>query len=227
MPNYTSPVVATPSLETDVECLRRGIFPLPPPVDKPCMAVLSGLPGSGKTTFARNLAARVPLAILEGDALRKALFTQPSYSANESRRLFGAIHQLAYELLLDGISVLVDATNLRESNRTELYGLAERAGARLFLVCVEAPPEVIRERLGRRTLHPDPQEASTADWRVYRRMAATAEPILRLHLTVDTSEDVGWALDKLARDMAFPHQTATDPFHSPQRPHSWSRGVKI
>ena len=144
MPNYTSHVVATPSLETDVECLRREILPLPPPVDKPCMAVLSGLPGSGKTTFARNLAARVPLAILESDALRKALFTQPSYSANESRRLFGAIHQLAYELLLDGISVLVDATNLRESNRMELYGLAERADARLFLVCVEAPREVIR-----------------------------------------------------------------------------------
>ena len=215
MPNYTSHVVATPSLETDVECLRREILPLPPPVDKPCMAVLSGLPGSGKTTFARNLAARVPLAILESDALRKALFTQPSYSANDSRRLFGAIHQLAYELLLDGISVLIDATNLRESNRTELYGLAERADARLFLVCVEAPREVIRERLERRALHPDPQEASAADWRVYRRMAPTAEPILRPHLTVDTSEDVGWALAKLARDMAFPHQTTTGPAHSP------------
>ena len=217
MPNYANHVVAPPSRETDVERLRRNILPLPPsrPVDNPCIAVLSGLPGSGKTTFAHKLAARVPLATLESDALRKALFTQPSYSAKESRRLFGAIHELVYELLLDGISVLVDATNLRESNRMELYGLAERADARLFLVCVEAPPEVIRERLERRALHPGPQETSTADWRVYRRMAATAEPILRPHLTVDTSEDVGSALDKLSRDMAFPHQTATDPFHSP------------
>ena len=196
MPNYTSHVVATPSLETDVECLRREILPLPPPVDKPCMAVLSGLPGSGKTTFARNLAARVPLAILESDALRKALFTQPSYSANESRRLFGAIHQLAYELLLDGN---LGFSGRHQPPRVQPYG-AVRIGGKSGRPAV---PGVCRgasgshtERLERRALHPNPQEASTADWRVYRQMAPTVEPILRPHLTVDTSEDVGWALAK-------------------------------
>ena len=184
-----------------MERLRREALPLPQPVDSPCMAVLSGLPGSGKTTFARKLSARVPLAILESDALRQALVTHPKYSANENKRLFAAIHVLAYQLLREGISILVDATNLRESNRTELYALAERAGVRLFLVSVEAPQEVIRERLEQRSLHPDPLEASTADWRVCRRMAATAEPISRPHLTVNTNEDIKWALEKLAHDM--------------------------
>ena len=197
-----------------MERLRREVVPLPHPVDSPCMAVVSGLPGSGKTTFARRLAAQVPLAILESDALRQALVTQPKHSSKESKRLFAAIHVLAYEFLLEGISVLVDATNLRESNRAELYDLAERAGVRLFLVSVKAPPEVIRERLERRTMHPDPGEASTADWRVYRRMVPTAEPISRPHLTVDTNQDIGWALEKLARDMVSTIQSLERPIPS-------------
>ncbi len=215
MPTYTNHAFTAPSPESDVERLWREILPLPYAVDRPCLAVLSGLPGSGKTTFARKLTARVPLAILESDALRKALFSEPAHSSKESRRLFAAIHRLAHRLLREGISVLLDATNLRESNRAELYNLAERAGVRLFLVRIEAPPETIRKRLERRTIHPDPKEASTADWRVYRRMAAAAEPILPPHVTVNTDEDVSWALDKLAHDMASPGLPA--PFTLPSR----------
>lgn len=211
MPSNVKSASAAPTPETDVERLRREALPLPQPVDKPCMTVLSGLPGSGKTTFARKLAARVPLAILESDALRQALVTRPKHSAKESKRLFSAIHTLAYELLLEGISVLVDATNLRESNRAELYALAERAGARLFLVSVEAPQEVIHERLEQRAMHPDPQDASTADWRVYRRMAPTAEPISRPHLTVSTDGDIKWALEQLERDMVSTFQCREQP----------------
>lgn len=166
------------------------------------MAVLSGLPGSGKTTFAHRLAARVPIAILESDALRNALFTQPTHSSKESRRLFNAIHEVAYELLRDGISVLVDATNLREANREKLYDIAEKTDARLVLVSIEAPPEVIRRRLEQRTISPDPVEASTADWRAYKRMAPTAEPMSRPHLSINTNEDIEWALDRLAREIA-------------------------
>ena len=194
-----------------MERLLREALPLPLPVDSPCMAVLSGLPGSGKTTFARKLAARVPLTIVESDALRQALVAHPKYSANENKRLFAAIHVLAHELLLDGISVLVDATNLRESNRTELYALAERAGVRLFIVSVEAPKEVIRERLEQRSLHPDPLESSTADWHVCRRMAATAEPISRPHLAINTDEDIEWALERLAHDMVSNVQSLEQP----------------
>ena len=211
MPSNVKSASAAPTLETDVERLRREALPLPQPADSPCMTVLSGLPGSGKTTFARKLAAQVPLAILESDALRKALVTRPNYSTRESKRLFAAIHMLAYELLMEGISVLVDATNLRESNRAELHALAERAGVRLFLVGIEAPQEVIRERLEQRTMHPDPQDASTADWRVYRRMSATAEPISRPHMTVNTDGDIEWALEQLGRDMVSTIQCFEQP----------------
>ncbi len=211
MTSYVKSASAAPTPETDVELLRQEAVPLPQPVDRPCMAVLSGLPGSGKTTFARKLAMRVPLAILESDALRQALVTRPKHSAKESKRLFSAIHTLAYELLLEGISVLVDATNLRESNRAELYALAKRAGARLFLVSVEAPQEVIRERLEQRATHPDPRDASTADWRVYRRMVSTSEPISRPHLTVNTDGDIEWALEQLERHMVSTLQCSEQP----------------
>ena len=64
---------------------------------------VSGLPGSGKSYFCRRLASRYPIARLESDALRKALFGQPTHSPEESRRLFAACHHVLDRLLAAGI----------------------------------------------------------------------------------------------------------------------------
>ncbi|MBC8476820.1 MAG: ATP-binding protein, partial [Dehalococcoidia bacterium] len=135
---------------SDTEQLLESLEQLPEPVVKPAFVVVSGLPGTGKSYFCRRLAERIPVIILESDVMRKTLFPSPTYSTAESARLFQAIHNLIEYLLKKGIPLVLDATNLSERNRERLYHIAYQLDARLVMVCVEAPPEVVQERLRNR-----------------------------------------------------------------------------
>ena len=174
---------------------------LPEPMVKPPFVVVSGLPGSGKSHFCHRLAERLPFPILESDALRKVLFPTPTYSLGESNRLFEACHSLIDGLLRRGIPLIFDATNLIERYREHLYHIADQAGAKLIIVRVEAPTEVVRQRLERRAKRVDPEDRSEADWKVYQRMKSSAQRIRRNHFAVDTSRDITPVIDKIVREV--------------------------
>ncbi len=184
---------------SDVQQLTESLGELPQPVAKPTLIVVSGLPGTGKTYFCTQLAERLPFVILESDALRKTLFPLPSYSPNESSHLFRAIHRLIETLLKKGISLILDATNLSEQNREYLYSIAEHLDAKLILVRVEAPSQVVYERL--KTRLENPKGKSDAEWTVYQRMKPSVQKIRRNHYAVDTSRDITPVLDKIVREV--------------------------
>jgi predicted kinase len=189
----------TGGLDEDVHQLRQSLNGLPQPQVEPPLIVVSGLPGTGKSFFCRKLAEKSPFLILASDTLRKILFPSPQYNNIENKRLFSACHALIEELLSEGMPVIFDATNLSEHHREYLYCAAERTGARLILVRVEAPAEVVRQRLlarGRATM---PQDNSEADWEVYNRMRPRREKIARNHFVVDTSQDITAAIEKIVR----------------------------
>jgi len=183
---------------SDVQRLTESLGELPEPVAEPTFIVVSGLPGTGKTYFCSQLAQRLPFVILESDALRKTLFSSLSYSSKESSRLFRAIHLLIERLLKKGISLILDATNLSERHREYLYSIADRLDVKLILVRVEAPPQVVYERL--KTRQDNPRNKSDAEWAVYQRMKPSVQKIHRNHYAVDTSRDITPVLDKIVRE---------------------------
>jgi hypothetical protein len=188
-------------VERDAKRLAATLGPLPPAVDCPALVVLCGLPGSGKSHLAREIVRRYPLAVLESDALRKALVKRPTYSQNESRRLFSACHRVLEDVLSAGIPALLDATNLKEAHRCPLYDIAERTGAGLVLVDVVAGEDVIRGRLAGRGAASDSRDVSEATLEVYESMRSDVEPIQRSHLTVDTSSDIRPDVDRIVREL--------------------------
>ncbi len=188
-----------PQLVSDVEKLVAGLGEFPGPMAKPVLVVVSGLPGTGKSYFCRQLAERLPSAILESDALRKALFPSPSYSLAESSRLFRAIRCLIERLLKRGVCLILDATNLSERYREYMYSIAERLDVKLVLVRVEAPPSLVKERLEARLKNP--AEKSDAAWEVYQKMKHSVEKITRKHYAVDTSRDIAPVLGKVMREV--------------------------
>jgi predicted kinase len=187
------------SLDEDVQRLRQSLNGLPQPRVKPSLIMVSGLPGTGKSFFCGKLAEKLPFLVLASDALRRILFPTPQYTEQENKRLFPACHILIEELLGKGIPVIFDATNLLEHHREYLYRAAERVGAKLILVWVEAPPEVVRQRLLARKAAAVPQSDSEAGWETYNRMKPRTEKISRNHLVVDTSQDITGAVDKIVR----------------------------
>jgi len=185
----------------DVQRLAESLGELPEPMVDPAFIVVSGLPGSGKSHFCSRLAERLPFVILESDALRKTLFPSPSYSPQESNRLFQTCHLLIERLLKKGIPLILDATNLSERYREHLYSIADRLDVKLILVRVEAPAKVVRERLKARQEGANLENKSDADWEVYRRMEPAVEKIRRNHYAVDTSRDITPVLDKIVREI--------------------------
>lgn len=186
---------------SDVQKLRESLAELPEPMVSPPFIVVSGLPGTGKSFFSRKLAKELFLPILESDTLRKVLFPSPNYSPKESARLFHACHLLIEALLRRGIPLIFDATNLAEHRREHLYRIADKAGARLIMVQVEAPPMVVQERLRARANHVNPEDNSDADWKVYQRMKPEKDKICRNHFTVDTSRDIAPVIEKIVREV--------------------------
>ncbi len=186
---------------TDSARLAASLRDLPEPMVRPAFVVVSGLPGTGKTHFCRKLVERLPLAVLESDTLRKALFPSPTHAPTERARLFKAIHQLIGDLLRKGIPLVLDATNLSEAYRERLYSIADHYDARLVIVRVDAPAQVVQERLKARGTVANPLEHSEADWSVYQKMKPTVQTIRRKHYAVDTSRDLISVLDKIVREI--------------------------
>lgn len=186
-------------LLSDVQRLTESLGKLPEAAAEPLFISVSGLPGTGKSYFCSKLAEKLPVVILESDVLRKVLYPSPSYSQQESSQLFRACHLLIERLLRKGISLILDATNLSERYRERLYSIADRLDVRLTLVRIEAPPQVVRERLKSRSKNTGSK--SDADWEVYQMMKSSVQKIPRHHYVVDTSRDITPVVDKIVRDV--------------------------
>jgi predicted kinase len=191
-------IVARTRLERDVARILEGVEPAPLKARRPALLVLVGLPATGKTRIASELRRRTGAVVLESDAIRSLLVRQRRYTPPENRRLFAAIHGAIDALLADGVSVILDATNVAEVERKPLYAMAGQRDAKLILVHVTAPDGVARERLERRR---NEKSQSEADLRVYERMQSRVEEVRRPHHVIDTSGEIEPALRALAKEM--------------------------
>ncbi|KOS61155.1 AAA family ATPase [Lysinibacillus agricola] len=79
-----------------------------------------GLPGSGKSTFVKELAKRENALILSSDAIRQELFGDAT--RQQSRIVFRVLYERLNERVANGQSVIVDATNIERERRVFALG---------------------------------------------------------------------------------------------------------
>lgn len=170
--------------------MHNGNFSAVPPA----LILLVGLPGSGKTTFARALAERLPLQHIESDQVRLSMTASPAYSPFENSAVFARVDAAAREALLDGRPALIDATNLTNRDRRRFLRIAAELQVRLIAVRLTAPADVIRKRLS------GPREGfSQAGVHVFERMKTRPQPLAVASVVVDSRYPFQPAIDLVLR----------------------------
>lgn len=104
------------------------------------LTVFSGLPGSGKSTRARNLASWNYATVVARDDLRK--FVETFDEAELTHRLV----QLSVSHLRNRTSIIVDSQNLHPADYARWSELARLSGARLVWIHLDVPLNVCISR---------------------------------------------------------------------------------
>jgi len=149
----------------------------------PCLVVVCGLSGTGKSTLAQALQRRTGFAHVNSDVVRKQLAGVPLrsravpalYTPDMNARTYRAMLQLAGSYLAGRRGVILDATFQRRDHRAEARAVAREHGVPFVIVeswCAEAE---VRQRLARRT--ESGEGPSDADWDVYLRQRQQYEPV--------------------------------------------------
>jgi predicted kinase len=156
--------------------LLLALRELQPPALRPCLVLVAGLPGTGKSTLARRLAAD-GFAWVRSDAVRKQLAHLSEapdsniYTPAWTDRTYATCLQHARAALLAGDRVVVDANFKREAQRAPFLALARDLGVPLLLLVCDADPAVVRDRLAKRT-----GDLSDADIAVYEAARGEWQP---------------------------------------------------
>jgi len=138
------------------------------------VTVMSGLPGAGKDTWVAEHRPDVPVVSL--DTLRRSMGVD---ATGDQGPVVAAARERARELLRARRPFVWNATNVSRRLRAQSVSLCLDYHARVEIVSVEAPPDLIRER-NRDRVHevppgvvdhlvdkwelPDPTEAHTVTW---------------------------------------------------------------
>ena len=112
----------------------------------PRLILICGLPGSGKTTFAKELAPKVPAVRLSPDEWKHDLGID-YYDEQRRVQLENRLWQLGQELLPLGQSVILENGFWTREERDELRLAARSLGVPVELHYLEAPVDELWRRL--------------------------------------------------------------------------------
>jgi hypothetical protein len=150
------------------------------PNRRPCLVLVGGLPGTGKSTLARGLAERAGFCLIRSDVVRKELAGLHDAAAGQASAPFGTgiyapewnertyrecLHQ-AEALLFEGKRVLVDASFRDAKMRQAFLEAATNCGVPTVFLHCQADQETARARLEARR-----NDVSDADWSIYQQIA--------------------------------------------------------
>lgn len=178
------------------------------PTMQPTVAVVSGPPGSGKTSLAAALSLRLGWPVVSRDAIKAGMVDAegrhepPPLGDPLAVRAYQATYQVGRQYVDSGVSFIVESAFRVDISKGELEAMAD--GAQVCQIACVCPRDLLIERfdtraseVGRRRAHPDQEVVRLLRdpdfrWHLYEPVELEA-PLLR----VDTSNGYVPSLDEI------------------------------
>ena len=148
------------------------------------LIIVCGLPGTGKTTIAQEIAKKIKASHLNIDSIRKRLFKKPKYTYFESALVYRVLFLIAEELLKKKINVVLDATFVFKFSRDEAKELAKKYKTQFKIIEAKCQKKILLKRIRKRK---KTRALSDADEKVYFKIKKEFQPIKKKHFVIDNS----------------------------------------
>ncbi|NYT04232.1 MAG: ATP-binding protein [Candidatus Methanofastidiosa archaeon] len=149
------------------------------------LIVITGLPGTGKTTIAEELAKKIDAIVLSTDKIRKTIFEKPVYNEEDKRIVYNELFSQTSKSLSKGKNVILDGTFYTKALRKRAKEVGELFGKNVYFVYCETPEEILKERIENRL-----DKYSDADYSVYIKMKKIFEKFEEEVIKIDTSQNL-------------------------------------
>ena len=170
------------------------------------LIAMAGLPGTGKTAVAEELARVLPAVHLDKDRIRTALFPpdEIEHSLTQDDFCFKIILQTAAYLLQKGRTVIIDGRPFSKSYQIQdMVKFAGTLHIPLKMIQCTCPDPIVKRRL-ESDLATKKHQAANRNFPMYLKMKEQADPIFvqRLVLSTDRplSECVFLCVDYIQRN---------------------------
>ena len=195
---------------------------------KATLLMVGGLMGTGKSTLAAALQQELGWQLFSSDLVRKHIagidpaqpqanaFGQGIYNAQWTELTYHTLREDARAELMNGCSVILDASFGRRTDRLALFHDAEQLGAAVVFVECRCPHEIALERLARRWQahiegnQDQPSVASDGRPELYQAQVDTWEAYLpelehaTQHVTVVTTHPISVSVEHVLALLAIP-----------------------
>ena len=159
------------------------------------LVIMAGLPGSGKSTIAVELARILPALIIDKDAVRAELFTPPEieYSTRQDDFVVSIMLQLAgyyFEQEPQRTLIFDGRPYVRRYQVEQVTRMMYEIGQNVKLIACTCSDETARMRLEQAAAS-GTHLAANRSFELYQRLQVSQEPYGLAHLVVNTDKDLG------------------------------------
>ena len=130
-----------------------------------------GLPGTGKTYFAKRFAKKLNTLHLNTDIVREKLHFKGHYDEKTKQQVYNELFKQAQMEFKKGADVIVDGTFHVSRRREQLENLSKEENKKIYYIEIKAGEETARKRLKKSRKH------SEADIDVYEKIKNEFEPL--------------------------------------------------
>lgn len=118
-------------------------------MNKPILAVMVGIGGSGKSTYATGLKTSLNAQLVETDTIRVEL-TGNAEDQSQNGRVFEVAKKRVNDYLSQGKNTIIDATSLNARDRKDWIDIAKKNNAEVRAYFIDTPISVCKSQNNKR-----------------------------------------------------------------------------